>query len=255
MREGNQIIFDNVLPKLNKLLAGGPLQGPAALKWDVQILAEEQNLVQPMYNRMSKETVEQIDYIARKKRFAGLGAWLTDEEKVDKGPNIEPGVVPRFDQADIQNVEDRWKYGMKLSSKFTPGGTGFDPNKDAMPAVSAGYQDGSELMKVDNRAHLHELDAWLNPNRLSRVGSGSNIQKIIAGLSEFEKKQVLSDRSADGWAYSVQFAQFSFIDEPTVKSALPSDPSLAGAIGSFLAKYNAERNRVQMANPTLYPVY
>ncbi len=33
MREGNQVIFDNVLPKLKALLDGGRLTGPAALAW------------------------------------------------------------------------------------------------------------------------------------------------------------------------------------------------------------------------------
>jgi hypothetical protein len=257
MREGNQIIFDNVLPKLSKLLAGGPLKGPAALKWDMQILAEEQTLVQPMYKRMSKETVEQLDYIARKKRFVHLGAWWTDEDEVPGGPNIKAGVVPGFDQANIQNIGNRWRYGMELGNKFTPGGTGFDPSKDMFPAVSAGYQDGGELAKVDTRAHLHELDAWLNPNRLTRVGPGSNIRPIIANMSEFEKKQVLFDRSADGWAYSIQFAQFGSITEATVRGALPSDPSLVALVTFFLARYNAERTQVQrrlmMLNAPVFP--
>src|SRR5262249_27852495 len=73
MRRGNQVIFDNVLPKLKKLVDGGPLRGHAALEWDMRVLAEEQTLVQPMYDQMSSKAFEQLDYIARKKRFAGLG--------------------------------------------------------------------------------------------------------------------------------------------------------------------------------------
>ena len=253
MREGNQVIFDNVLPKLKKLLDGGPLKGRAALNWDMQVLAEEQTLIQPMYSRMSKETVEQLNYIARKKRFAGIGAWWTDEDKVSKGPYNNPGTVPAFDQPNIQNIGDRWKYGMNLGNLFTPGGTGFDSNKDTMPTVGTGYQDGSELMKVDTRANLHKLDAWLNPNRFSRVGSGSDIQAIINSLSAFEKQQVLSDHSPDGWAYSTQFAQFGFITEAMVKQALPSEPSFAGAVVTFLARYKAERTQVQIKYPT--PMY
>jgi hypothetical protein len=242
MREGNQIIFDNVLPKLKKLIDGGPLTGPEALKWDVQVLAEEQMLVQPMYKRMSKETIDQLDYIARKKRFAGLGAWKTDQDKVSKGAYNQAGTVPGFDQPDIQNVGDRWKYGMELGNTFAPGGTGYT-SANTMPAVGAGYKDGSELAKVDVRAHLHELDAWLNPNRVSRTGGGSDIRAIIAGLTELEKGTVLSDRSADGWAYSIQFGQFT-IDESTVRGALPSDPSLAAQVNAFLIRFRSEVARV-----------
>jgi len=253
MREGNQVIFDNVLPKLKKLLDGGSLKGRAALNWDMQVLAEEQTLIQPMYSRMSKESVEQLNYLARKKRFAGLGAWWTGEDKVSKGPYNNSGTVPGFDQPNIQNIGDRWKYGMNLGNMFTPGGSGFDPNKDTMPTVGIGYQNGSEFAKVDTRANLHQLDAWLNPNRWSRVGSGSDIQAIINKFSAFEKQQVLSDHSLDGWAYSTQFAQFSFITEAMVKQALPSEPSFAGAVAAFLARYKAERTQVEMKYPI--PMY
>src|SRR4029453_19308732 len=66
MREGNQVIFDNVLPKLRDLVLGGKLTGKAALEWDKRTLAEEQVLAQALYNRLSPETVQELDYIARK---------------------------------------------------------------------------------------------------------------------------------------------------------------------------------------------
>ena len=47
MREGNQVIFDNVLPKLKKLFDGGQLNGKSALEWDMKVLAEEQTSIQP----------------------------------------------------------------------------------------------------------------------------------------------------------------------------------------------------------------
>jgi hypothetical protein len=255
MREGNQVIFDNVLPKLKKLLDGGPLKGPAALRWDMQVLAEEQNLIQPMYAQMSSQTRQQLDYIARKKRFAGLGAWWTGDDKVPKSPGVEPGRVPAFDQPDLQNVGDRWKYGMKLGNQFTPGGTGFDPNVHTTPSVSSNYADGSEFAKVATRHHLHQLDAWLNPNRLARAkgNSGSDLQAIINGLTEFEKQQVLTDTSPDGWAYSKQFAQFGSITEAEVRQALPIDPTAAAAVNAFLGRYRAERQRVQLRYPTPRP--
>jgi hypothetical protein len=68
-------------------------------------------------------------------------------------------------------------------------------------------------------------------------------QPIISRLSAFEKQQVLTDRSPDGWAYSTQFAQFSFITEAMVRQALPSDASSASRVASFMTKYNSERQR------------
>jgi hypothetical protein len=245
MREGNQVIFDNVLPKLKKLIEGRPLKGKAALQWDMQVLSEEQSLIQPMYARMSPETRAQLDYIARKQRFAWLGAKATGEDKVAGGPNNNEGRVPGFDQPDLQNIDDRWRYGMNLGNQFTPGGTGFNPAVDTRPPTTAGYRDGTEFAKVDTRQHLHELDAWLNPDRISRVGSGGDLQPIIDGLTPPEKAVVLSDRSADGWVYSTQFAQFSFVTEKQVRQALPSEP--AAVVSTFLARYAAERHRVQEA--------
>jgi hypothetical protein len=243
MREGNQVIFDNVLPKLKKLLEGQPLKGRAALQWDMQVLSEEQSLIQPMYARMSPATRSQLDYIARKKRFAGLGAMVTGDDKVAKGPYNNEGRVPGFDQPDLQSVDDRWKYGMGLGNQFTPGGTGFDPATDRRPPVSSDYRNGAEFGKVDTRPHLHELDAWLNPNRISRVGTGGDLQPIIDGLTPPEKAVVLADKSADGWAYSKQFAQFIFITESQVRQALPSEP--AAAVSAFVSRYATEQQRVQ----------
>jgi hypothetical protein len=254
MREGNQVIFDNVLPKLKKLLDGGPLRGRAALQWDMQVLAEEQTLVQPLYNAMSQQSRDQLNAIARKQGAAvNIGAAVTGGGKVPAGPYNNGGDVPAFDQPSMTNPADRWRYGMGLGNTFTPGGTGFNPATDTMPSVGAGYQNGTEFGKVDTRHHLHELDAWLNPNRLSRVqgDAGSDLQPIIDGLSDFEKRQVLTDTSADGWAYSKQFAQFGSITEAMVQKALPADPASAGAAAGFMGRYRSERARVVASNPPI----
>ncbi len=143
---------------------------------------------------------------------------------------------------------------MELGDKFTPGGTGFDRNKDKLPGVTAGYQNGSELAKVDTRHNLHQLDAWLNPNRGSRMGPDSGnaatyLRSVISSLSPFEKQQVLTDLSPDGWAYSVQFGQFGFTTEAMVRQALPSDPAAASAVAAFVARFKAEQDRVQKQYP------
>jgi Domain of unknown function (DUF4157) len=252
MREGNQVIFDNVLPKLKRLLDGGPLTGAAALRWDMQVLAEEQSLIQPMYARMSPQTRAQLEAIARKRGVVSIGAWVTGGDQVPAGPHNNAGTVPAFNQPDMQSVGDRWRYGMDLGNTFTPGGSGFDPATHTMPAVGTGYTDGSEFARVSTRHNLHQLDAWLNPNRVSRIrgDSGSDIQALISALTAFEKQQVLTDRSPDGWAYSTQFAQFGFITEAQVRQALPSDAASAAAVSAFVARYAAERRRVEIRYPT-----
>jgi hypothetical protein len=253
MREGNQVIFDNVLPKLRDLLAGEPLRGRAAIEWDMRILAQEQALVQPMYLRMDEATVRQLLYIARKTRFAWVGAELSSEDEVPDGPGVRGGTVPAFPaDGNIRDPGQRWAYGMRLGDQFTPGGTGFDPARDRMPAPGAGYTDGTELARVDTRAALHELDAWLNPDRLTRVRGtpGADLAGIVGRLSEREKQAVLADRSPDGWAYSTQLAQFPSIDEALVRRALPSAPAQAAAVAAFLGRYRAERSRVESENPT-----
>jgi hypothetical protein len=66
----------------------------------------------------------------------------------------------------------------------------------------------------------------------------------------------LSDRSADGWAYSTQFAQFGSITETMVRQALPaaSDASVAAAVASFLARFKAEERRLKLRYPDPWQV-
>ena len=63
--------------------------------------------------------------------------------------------------------------------------------------------------------------------------------------------QVLTDASADGWAYSKQFAQFGSITEAMVQKALPADPASAGAVGAFLGRYRTERAKVVASTPPI----
>ena len=124
--------------QLKELIDGGPLTGRAALEWDMQVLAEEQILIQPMYDRMAPETRSQLEYIARKKRFAGVGAWWTDEDKVPAGRGRNSGTVPPFTGSSLLNIRERWEYGMGLSDMFTPGGTGYRAGTAVRPPVGVG---------------------------------------------------------------------------------------------------------------------
>lgn len=247
MREGNQVIFDNVLPKLKRLIDGGPLTGRAALLWDMQTLAEEQTLVAPMYAAMSGGAFDELNYIAREKRWAGLGAWWTGESHVQgEAGRINEGDVPDFDENDMRTIADRWRYGMRLGNTFTPGGTGFNPAADAMPSVSQSYASGAETVAVDCRRQLHYVDAWLNPNPVSR-GPVANLVTALGRLNDREKAEMLEDSSPDAWAYSTQLAQWADagVTEAVVRAALPSDPGHAAAVATFIRRYNTEAAQVR----------
>jgi hypothetical protein len=254
MREGNQVIFDNVLPKLKRLVDGPVLKGRAAMEWDMRTLAEEQLLVQPMYSRMSQTAKDEIDYIARQKRFAGWGAWWTNEAHVPGASNIEEGDVPAFDQPDLQSIGDRWRYGMMLGNKFTKGGSGFNPATDTMPVVTdPAYTSGSEFARTSWRTNLHFVDAWLNPNRTSR-GPVANLVAALGRLTPREQRELLADSSPDGWAYSIELAHWTpFVTEANVRAALPADAASAPAVTAFIARFRAESARYQAAYPMPVP--
>ena len=67
MREGNQVIFDNVFPKLKGIYVT-PLKGKAAMDWDAKTLSEEQNLVQLLYKSASKDAIAILTASRRARR-------------------------------------------------------------------------------------------------------------------------------------------------------------------------------------------
>jgi hypothetical protein len=73
---------------------------------------------------------------------------------------------------------------------------------------------------------------------------------MVSALTPFENQQILPDRSPDGWAYSIQFAQFGFVTEAMVRQALPSDPAIASQVNAFVSRFRTEQARVQIQSPT-----
>ena len=242
MREGNQVIFDNVMPKLKKLVDGGPLKGAAALNWDMQVLAEEQTLIQPLYTKMSKDTLKQLDSLARKSDIiASAGASIMGQDEVAAMPHSKAGTVPEFSGSDIKDIAERWKYGMTLGNLFTPGGTGYKPGTTKMPGVSADYSSGAEFSKLATRSNLHQLDAWLTSDPATRVGSGKDIDPIISKLTESEKQQIVSSRGPGGMHYAELFAAAKGVPRATVAKAMPTDPKFAAAVAQFWKDYDAAK--------------
>jgi hypothetical protein len=111
LRRGNQVIFDDVFPKLRALYLGPPLKGPAALAWDSQVLIEEQNLVQPLYAGMSPAAVSEMESAARQKgTLFTFGGAIFGSQRA--GPPNVGETAPAFPAAlDIRAPVDRWRYG------------------------------------------------------------------------------------------------------------------------------------------------
>jgi len=269
MRDGNQAIFNNVLPKLRDLYRNalkGPVIGKAALSWDMQTLAEEQALIQPMYNTLSPQAKDQLSTIAHKWGGAVFaGSILTGGDQVPGGPNINPGKVPGMpDTADITDPAARWRYGMSLGAQFTPGGTLYDGSQ-AMPAVGPDYQPNAAgtnkaFDSVNDRPNLHVLDAYLNSRRMAertgpnpdeRRSAKTYLGNIIAKLSPTEKQLVLTDRMPDGKRYSTAMGDLGVlvlsalpyiadkaVDDEQVQAALPAGADSA-LVSAFFDRFHA----------------
>lgn len=102
---GNEMILRDMMPRIESLLLmKEPLTGNDALKWDAQALSNEQNLVQPLWNKLSAESVAIL------------------QSNLEFFDNFE---------GDITNVADRWAYGMKKM--------GYNVDPSMMPAPNGDY--------------------------------------------------------------------------------------------------------------------
>jgi hypothetical protein len=197
-RIGNQIIFDDVLPKLKKLWEKGPVTGADALKRDAEILSDEQHLVQAMYDTLSPGTMQRFErlstgYYTR----VAIGKWVPQISsrqagqlaiggKVKAGPYNKGGEVPLF-TGDITKPEDRWKYGMKLAETFStlpsPGPPG------SMPTPGTEYSSGAAYKRLNVRPNLHMIDAMLNDANVPEKA----VVKHLKGLTPSEQGELRSN--------------------------------------------------------------
>lgn len=164
-RIGNQVIFDDVLPKLRKLYVGAPLKGAAARRSDELILAEEQNLIQNLYTGVSTDTMERFAGMADMTYWrAQFGAWIGLGGSVKWGRHHKGGAVATFGSlvpgGDIGTPADRWRYGMALAQKMSTL-PDYGP-VDAMPPVGAAYSSATQFDQLNVRPHLHMIDAMIN---------------------------------------------------------------------------------------------
>ena len=120
-RVGNQVIFDDVLPKLKDAFECEDLgNAEKAVSWDAKILFEEQHLIQPLYQNLSKINFEIFSDISKNKNslvFLGrllYGAVYLKEVRINQGLS-----VPSFpDNWSLSNHKHRFYYGMVLADFF-----------------------------------------------------------------------------------------------------------------------------------------
>lgn len=194
MRVGNQVIFDDVLPKLRAVIVRGIEDGPIvdqdAYDWDANTLAEEQTLIQPLYRLMSRADIEILYSIASLSTTANLGNLVTGDGDVDPGPYNKGGrpLAFRGSRSEIVRPEYRWRYGMAAAAHFSTlvvsGST-----RSGMPPVPPDYSNGSKFQQFNVRPNIHLLRAVLEdvfPNmRIAR-------QALLA-MSKSEQDELRGD--------------------------------------------------------------
>jgi len=183
-RRGNQIIFDDVFPKLRALVTGPPLKGAAAQAWDAQTLSEEQELIQAMYTSTSSKTVDQFGRYARQKGFlatAGSLSGFTQPHRRGRFHHAQD--TPAF-SGDIRSIDDRFAYGMRLADQFSthPGPAG----PIQRPFVGEQYTSGDAFRRLDMRRGLHQLDAELDDFNVDEEA----VIRLMQGLSVEEQEEL-----------------------------------------------------------------
>jgi RHS repeat-associated protein len=99
--KGNKEIFDNVFPKLATLQRNGPIKGQEAQSWDAKTLAQEQTLVQPLYNSLSSSSKGMLNYTSKQ---------IFPINLISKGMGMNVSPFPK--SGNLLDVKDRWSYGM-----------------------------------------------------------------------------------------------------------------------------------------------
>ncbi|MCP3804197.1 DUF4157 domain-containing protein [Allokutzneria sp. A3M-2-11 16] len=195
VRQGNQVIFDDVLPKLKALWElKDPLKGDAATAWDAHTLAEEQNLIKGVYSEAPEAARTGFGELASG-RGARLNAGKTfglgriEGFPIEGHPSVIGGEMPNF-TGDIMKPEDRWKYGMRVGAHFSAPPTrrrlfradrapAPDPTT-SMPQVGPDYTGGAALGRVNTMPKLHQLDAFLNDLDVKEREVGDLIRALPA---------------------------------------------------------------------------
>ena len=215
-----------------------PLTGAAALRWDMEVLSQEQALIQPLYLGVSQATRDQLRAIATMSGVTvNAGNLLTGGDNVAAGPHHREGEIPAFPEGDsMTSVDDRWRYGMRLGNQFAPQGTGYVDGATQRPAAGAAYTDGTALAAANTRPHLHMLDAEIDDGM--GMASISRITALLGQFTDAERLEFARDRMPGGSQYSGRLAMIPRVRRETVTAALPASGPERTA---FLENYNRSR--------------
>lgn len=77
--EGNKLILDDMMPRIKDLTLYEDFTKMDALKWDAQLLADEQTLIQPLYEQLSPKSIRLLESNIR--RLYGVNVNLLSIEK------------------------------------------------------------------------------------------------------------------------------------------------------------------------------
>lgn len=89
VKEGNKAILDDVICKIKNLEELGVLKGEDAKRWDAQTLSDEQELIQPYYESLTKKSLSMLQN------------------------NIKLKYKEKW-KGELINSADRWRFGMLL---------------------------------------------------------------------------------------------------------------------------------------------
>ena len=141
-KEGNEAIFVDVFPKLRDLYLGPAFQGVDALRWDMKTLAEEQYLVQPLYDNLPPKSKELLKKVVSGEHWTNkIGASIFTKAKA-----FPP-------ELGLFSVRGRWDYGLFNAN--------FNYSIFNMPEVSDYYKNGGSSPKSGSGGG--KLDTPLEP--------------------------------------------------------------------------------------------
>ena len=199
LRRGNQVIFDDVFPKLHRVYTSDTkLVGEAARQWDAQTLIEEQNLIQPMYAELSPQDLQVMSGLAKQQGLAGssvpkalvaLTSMFQDSAgSIDASGYNTGGNVPPFPSGwDITDPVNRFRYGMYLADYFSPVSGNVDKHREGsmqraldipVPTASTVYTNGDMLKRFDRFKGLHRLSSAMTNSDTTQDQLRAMIQKL-----------------------------------------------------------------------------
>lgn len=196
VRRGNQVILDDVFPKLRQAyLRTTPLVGAEAEQWDMDTLIQEQNLIQPMYAALSPADLATFTDLAHQSgAMATIGTTL-GFGSISAGPYHSGGSTPPFpSDYDITNPTHRWRYGMALAHFFTNGASDFAASRAyaeglTVPTAPEEYTNGTMLARYDRFQNLHRLSAVID----DAVSTIDEIKAVVYTLTDEERQIATTD--------------------------------------------------------------